>query len=111
MAKKYLLLREELRTLEVSAWMETLDKLAGQTKAIKESYAQAQTDLEKARAQVTENYRYTESISERMREKDLETETLRERLAAAESDIAEYSSAGAGLETDQKNNQARIRRM
>ncbi|MCD8087054.1 MAG: AAA family ATPase [Oscillospiraceae bacterium] len=110
-AKKYLLLREELRTLEVSAWMETLDKLAGQTKAIKESYAQAQTDLEKARAQVTENYRYTESISERMREKDLETETLRERLAAAESDIAENRSAGAVLETDQKNNQASIRRL
>lgn len=110
-AKKYLLLREELRTLEVSAWMETLDKLAGQTKAIKESYAQAQADLEKARAQVTENYRYTESISERMREKDLETETLRERLAAAENDIAENRSAGAVLETDRKNNLASIRRL
>ncbi len=103
-ARKYLLLRDELRTLEISAWMESLDKLAAQTRSVKESYEAAKAELERARQKVEENYQRTESISEKMREKDLEAETVRESLSLAETDIGENKQAAAVLETDKKNN-------
>ncbi len=111
-AEKYLLLREELRTLEVSAWMETLDKLAGQTASIRRSHEEAQADLEQARAAVSDNYRETESISEKMREMDVQTEKVRQMLAQTEGDIGENQRIAAVLRADRKNNEdsaARVR--
>jgi len=70
-AEKYLKLRDELRLMEISVWAETLDKLAGQTASIRESYEKAKAELEQARTALSENYRRTETISDKMREKDL----------------------------------------
>ena len=103
-AEKYLALKEELKGLEVSAWMETLDKLSGRTEAIRASHDAAKADLERMRAEVTENYRRTEDISQRMREKDLEMEAVRQRLTDKENDIGEARRAAAVLETDKKGN-------
>ena len=103
-AEKYLALKEELKGLEVSAWMETLDKLSGRTEAIRASHVAAKADLERMRAEVTENYRRTEDISQRMREKDLEMEAVRQRLTDKENDIGEARRAAAVLETDKKGN-------
>jgi chromosome segregation protein len=110
-AEKYLLLREELRGLEVSAWMETLDKLASQTASIKESYEAAKTELEKTRASLTENYQKTESISEKMREKDIEAENVRQRLTDTEAALSDTERAGAILRTDRKNNLDSVERI
>jgi chromosome segregation protein len=110
-AEKYLLLREELRGLEVSAWMETLDKLTSQTAAIKESYETAKGELEQTRASLTENYQKTESISEKMREKDIEVESVRQRLTDTESSISDNERAGAVLRTDRKNNLDSVQRI
>ncbi len=103
-AEKYLVLREELRTVEVSAWMETLDKLAGQTQSVKESYEKARLELEQTRLELHQNYQRTESISERMREKDLETEEVRQKLAETENEIGENERETAVLQADRKNN-------
>ncbi len=110
-AEKYLVLREELRTVEISAWMETLDKLAGQTKAIRESFEIAQKELAETRSQLTENYQRTESISEKMREKDLEAEEVRQKLTQTEADIGEVERETAVLRTDRKNNLDSIERI
>ena len=110
-AEKYLVLREELRTVEISAWMETLDKLAGQTKAIRESYEIAKAELEQTRSQLTENYQRTETISEKMREKDLEAEEIREKLTQTEADIGEAEREIAVLRADRKNNLDSIERI
>ena len=110
-AEKYLVLREELRSVEISAWMETLDKLAGQTKSIRESYETAQKELEETRAQLTENYQRTESISEKMREKDLEAEEIRQKLTQTEADIGEVERETAVLRADRKNNLDSIERI
>ena len=110
-AEKYLVLREELRTAEVSAWMETLDKLAAQTSSVKESYEAAKKELEDTRAAVAENYQRSESITERMREKDLEAEQLRARLSEAESDISENERAAAVLRAERASNEDSILRM
>lgn len=103
-AEKYLVLREELRVVEVSAWMETLDKLAGQTQSVKESFEKAKAELKQTRDALSENYQRTETISEKMREKDLEAENIREKLTDTETAIGETERAAAILRTDRKNN-------
>ena len=103
-AEKYLGLQAELKGLEVSAWMETLDKLSGQTESIRQSHEAAKAELERMRAAVSENYRRTEDIAQRMREKDLEMETLRQRLTDKESAVGEAKQAAAVLEADKKGN-------
>ena len=111
-AEKYLVLREELRNLEVSAWMATLDKLAGQTASVRESLEKARTELEETKSLLAENYQRTETISEKMREKDLEAEEVRNRLTEAEADISENDRVAAVLRADRKNNEdsaARVR--
>ncbi|MGM9615344.1 MAG: AAA family ATPase [Oscillospiraceae bacterium] len=110
-AEKYLVLREELRTLEISAWMETLDKLAGQTAAIRESYEKAKAEVEATKAQLSANYQRSESITEKMREKDIEAENVRARLTDAEADISENDRVAAVLQTDRRNNEASIERV
>ncbi len=49
-AKKYLLLRDELRVLEISLWMESLDRLHAQASAIREDFEDVRADLEKTTA-------------------------------------------------------------
>ncbi len=110
-AEKYLVLREELKTAEVSAWMETLDKLTSQTASVKESYGQAKAELEKTRSTLTEDYQRSETISEKMREKDIEAEQLRTRLSEAEADIGENDRVAAVLRADRSNNEDSIRRV
>ena len=103
-AEKYLALQGELKGLEVSAWMESLDKLSGQTKAIKASFDAAKAELEQVRSSVTENYRRSESITEKMREKDLEMESVRERLSDKEAQIGENKQAAAVLSSEKRGN-------
>ncbi len=103
-AEKYLSLQGELKGLEVSVWMESLDKLSGQTEAIKASFDAAKAELEQVRSSVTENYRRSESITEKMREKDLEMEAVRERLSDKESQIGENKQAAAVLASEKRSN-------
>ena len=103
-AEKYLALQEQLKGLEVSAWMETLDKLSGQTQAIRASHEAARAELDRAREAVTANYQRSEDISQRMREKDLEMEAIRERLTDKETAISDNKQAAAVLAADKKSN-------
>ena len=102
-AKKYLVLRDELRVQEISAWMATLDKLHAQADAVNAEYEQAQNALEKAKGELEALYSSSDSISERMRRKDIESERARERLAAAESECAQCASLAAVLRTNVQN--------
>ena len=110
-AEKYLRLRDELRLLEISVWMETLDKLAGQTASIHESYDQAKAELDGLRESLSENYRRSETITEKMREKDLEAERARTALSEAEADIGENERVAAVLRADRTNNEDSVSRI
>lgn len=103
-AKKYLVLRDELRALEVSVWMATLDKLHESTAGISEDWEKAKQDLELAKEKLQELYDATENFSEKMREKDLEAESTRVRLSETESRCAENESEIAVLENSLKHN-------
>lgn len=106
-AKKYLLFRDELRKLEVSVWMETLDKLHDRAKTVSEDWEKAKDELLSAQNELTELYAASENYSEKMREKDLEAETLRANLAEADVACAECESELAVLENSLKHNSER----
>ena len=96
-ARRYLALRDELKVREISAWMATLDKLHEQAVSVNQEYDQATRSLEKAKSDLEALYASSGSITERMHQKDVESEQTRERLSLAESAAAECDSAAAVL--------------
>lgn len=106
-AKKYLLLRDELRGLEVSVWMETLDRLHERAKSVSDDWEKAKTEHEKAQSSLDNLYAASESYTEKMREKDLEAEGRRANLAEAETACAECESELAVLENSLGHNAER----
>lgn len=110
-AKRYLVLRDELRIKEISAWMATLDKLRSQAETISKEYEQAKQALEQARAELEALYASSGSISERMHQKDIESENARERLSAQESAQAECEANIAVLRANVSSAEANMQRL
>ena len=94
-ARRYLVLRDELKGREVSVWMTTLEKLHAQAESVNLEYEQIAKTLENARASLEALYASSGSITERMHQKDVETEQARDRLSAQESAAAACESAAA----------------
>lgn len=110
-AKRYLALRDELKILEVSAWMETLDRLHAQADAVNQEYAQAKANLERAKGELESLYASSGSITERMHRKDVEIEQARERLSTAEAKASECESAAAVLRANAESSRRSMERM
>ena len=106
-AKKYLVLRDELRLLEVSVWMETLDRLAERAKTVETDWQSAKAALDKAQGELDALYRASEGCSERMREKDVEAETLRERMSLCDAAASDCESSIAVLKNSLEHNSER----
>ena len=102
-AKRYLVLRDELRVREISVWMATLDKIRAQAESVRQEHEQAGRALEKAKAELEALYASSGSITERMHQKDVESERARERLAAAEAEAAQGESMAAVLRANAKS--------
>ena len=110
-AKKYLVLRDELRGLEISVWMENLDRLHAQAATVEADCEEAKANLEKAHKEQNELYAQAENFSEKMRESDIETENLRSMLSRTEAVAAECESAAAVLRANLANNLQSIERI
>ncbi len=103
-AKKYLAFKEQLKGLEITVWMSTLDKLSGQSASVRESLEKARDELAEARQKLAENYELGETISEKMHAKDIEAENVRLRLSETEAASAENESACAVLRSQKQSN-------
>lgn len=99
-AKRYLKLRDELRIKEISVWMAALDKLHGQSAAVKLEYEQVSAELERARSELSALYASSDSISERMHQKDVESEEARGRLAKNEAAASECEAQAAVIKAN-----------
>ena len=102
-ARRYLVLRDELRVMEISAWMATLDKLHAQAETIRLEYEQSAASLEQAKAELEALYAASGSITERMHRKDEETDRARERLGQEEGKAAELSAQVAVLQANMQS--------
>ena len=110
-AKKYLILRDELRVREISVWMATLDKLHAQAEAVKNDYEAAKINLETANRNLEALYASSENISERMHDKDFEAEEARGRLSEIEGKVAECDSEAAVLRANITSGEENVQRM
>ena len=110
-AKKYLRLRDELKSAEVSVWMETLDRLHAQAETVNHDYQTAKENLAGAQRELEQLYAASENIAQKMREKDLESERTREQISEAESAAAECESAAAVVRTNLQNSADSIARL
>ena len=110
-AKKYLILRDELRTLEISVWLENLDKIKTDSIKLNTDYALAQQELERANAALDELYAASEQFAEKAHAKDMEQERLRTECAELDAKRNEEDAAVAVLRTGIEHNRASIERV
>ena len=110
-AKKYLELKDELRGVEVTVWLDTLDKLSAAAKKAEEDYASASFVLQQAHEDLDKLYAMSEQYGEELRSKDNELETARIKLNMLESTYQQLDGQMAVLRGNVENNQSNIARI
>ena len=110
-AKKYLVLRDELRVLEISVWLENLQNLKTAALKLESDYTAALEDKERAQAALDAVYAESERCADAVRENDVEAERLRGEVSALDGAVAEQESAIAVLQTDVSHHEDSIRRL
>ncbi len=109
-AKKYLVLRDELRLLEISVWLENLDNLKVAARKLESDFHAAETARDEARAALDALYAESEQFGQRMQEKDMEAERVRAEAAGLGGQVTEQESAVAVLESTILHNRENIAR-
>ena len=110
-AKKYLLLRDELRVKEISLWMENLDRLHDQSEGLRSDYAEAVKLRDEAKSALDALYAVAEELSEAMHASELQMEELRTRQREEEAGRARLESESAVLRTNIENNDTTVARL
>ena len=110
-AKQYLSLKEELQGVEVTVWLDTLDKLSAAAKKAEEDYASAAFVLQQAHDDLDEMYRRAEEMGTALREKDGELETVRQNLSLLQGNHQQLDGQMAVLRGNVDNNSANIARI
>ena len=109
-AKKYLVLRDELRVLEISVWLENLDALKISARKLEMDFHAAEKERDEARAALDALYAEGERFGEEMRQKDMEAEQVRAEAGELDAQAKDQSAAVAVLETGIAHNQENIDR-
>ena len=110
-AKRYLVLRDELRVLEISVWLENLQSLKTAKIQLEKDVETARQDKENAERALNDTYAQAEALGEQVRQKDVEAESLRGRASDFDGRIAQEESAIAVLETAAQHNRENIDRI
>ena len=110
-AKKYLVLRDELRVLEISVWLEQLQDLRTARLKLESDTALAKAECDRAQQALDESYALGESFTEQMRQNDIQADTLRQQAGESDSAAGEESAAIAVLQTSIDHNNDSLRRL
>lgn len=110
-AKKYLKLRDELRGLEISLWLESLDKLSKDNIKLEADFLLAQEKLATGHKELEQLYNSAETFSDRMQEKNLQDEKVREDISTIESKLSDIENQIAVLNANYSSNSETIDRM
>ena len=81
-AQTFLALREKLRTLEISLWMDQLDKQRAQRRKLQADRAAAQASLAACTQETDRLYAESERLLHDLRDQEAQGERLRQRLQA-----------------------------
>ena len=110
-AKKFLILRDEMKGLEISLWLETLEHLRSNSIKLETDYREAERQMKEAQVAVEKLYAASEQLAEQMRGKDVEADRLRFEMQGGEARASELESAIAILKTNIQNNRANTLRI
>ncbi len=111
-AKKYLIFRDELRVLEISVWLDTLERIRVSTIKLETDYKEAVRQKEAAERAVEASFGRAEQLSMQMRDKEVQADELRFAIQGRDATIRELESAIAVLKSNIQHNlesTARIR--
>ena len=110
-AKKYLVLRDELRGLEISVWLDTLERIRANAIKVEADYQEAVRQQTEAKTAQEKAYAAAEECSGAMREKDVEIDRIRFEIQSREADAKELESAVAVLKSNIQHNQESAQRL
>ncbi len=109
-AKKYLNLKEQLQGIEVAVWLDTLDRLSAAAQKAEKDYNDASAELHRAHDELEGLYTSSERLSEQLRKKDAELETVRVRSNLLEAAHQQMDGQMAVLRGNIDNNRANVAR-
>ena len=110
-AKKYLELKDELQGVEVAVWLDTLDKLSAAAKKAEEDYTSASFVLQQAHDDLNKLYAQSEELSNLLRHKDEELETVRLKVNMLDATHQQLDGQIAVLRGNVENNVTNIQRI
>ena len=110
-AKKYLVLRDELRVLEISVWLEQLQNIRTAKLKLESDAELAAEECRRAQAALDESYEENERCGQQVRQNDMDAEALRTRLNGMDSAIGDEESAVAVLRTGVAHNEESLHRL
>ena len=109
-AKQFLRLRDELRVLEISLWLLSLERIKADNAKLAQDTATCSRQLGEAKQAQEALYAQSEQLSEDMRALDREADRLRQQLRETEQRAAEQASRAAVLRANIQNNRENIDR-
>ena len=110
-AKKYLVLRDELRVLEISVWLENLQALRAGALKLETDLRTAQEDRQRAQADLDAVYAAGEESLEKIRDNDVRAEALRGQVSQLDAAAQEETSAMAVLENSLSHDKQTLERL
>ena len=110
-AKKFQVLQGELRGLEISVWLDGLERLRANSIKLESDFQEAARQREELRVQRDQMYTAAEEYAAQMREKEVEADRLRFELQSRAAAAAELESAIAVLKTSILHNQENAQRI
>lgn len=109
--KKYNVLRDELKGLEISVWLETLERIRANSVKVKADCEAAIRQRDGAKAAVEGLYVRRDALADQMRDKDIEAEGLRGKQSGLDEQVHACENSIALLKNDIKNNSANAQRI
>lgn len=110
-AKKFLILRDHLRELEISLWLEQISVISANKLKLDSDFSLAQSQRDQIAEAVTTLYQKVEEFSTKMREKDQESDIIRTDLHKAEGVTLELENEITVLRNNISNNQTNAERL
>ena len=110
-ARRYLLLRDELRGLEISVWLRELDSTRNRAEKADADTIAARKTLDSATTLLDKGFEELESLSEKMRNCDVMADSVRELISSAESRRSDADSAAAVLKSQLEGAAGQIERL
>lgn len=109
--KKYLVMRDELRTLEISVWLDQLEQLRTRNIQLTTDLNTARAQQEGLRQELNALYQAAEECAAAMQEQELEAEQIRHRQAQCDQELHQGKNQLELLRRDQQNNMDNICRI